>query len=117
MTRAHRLLCAALFALVAVYGLWFGRDAQWFALAVFALPALWLGVALLRDGGARTAFWAGVLALAWFSHGVMVAWTRAPERWFACAEIALAVAIVLAASMAGLRARFGAHSPRDRTLP
>ena len=57
-------------------------------------PPLWLGVALLRGGGARTGFWAGVLALAWFSHGVMVAWTRPPERLFACAEIALAVGIV-----------------------
>ena len=114
MTRAHWLLCAALFALVAVYGAWFGREAQWFALAVFALPPLWLGVALLRGGGARTGFWAGVLALAWFSHGVMVAWTRPPERLFACAEFALAVAIVLAASLTGLRARFGARPPRDR---
>ena len=114
MTRARSLLCAALLALVAVYGAWFGRDAQRFALVVFALPPLCLGVALLRGGGARTGFWAGVLALCWFSHGVMVAWTRPPERLFAWAEIALAVAIVLAASLPGLQARFGARSRRDR---
>jgi uncharacterized membrane protein len=115
VTRARGLLCAALFALAAVYGAWFGRDGQWFALAVFAVPALWFGVALLRGGGARTGFWAGVLALAWFSHGVMVAWTRPPERLFAGAEIALAVAIVLAASLTGLRARFGSRRASDRT--
>ena len=109
MTRAHGLLCAALFALVAVYGAWFGRDAQWFALAVFALPPLACALACLR-GGARAAFWAGVLALLWFSHGVMVAWTRAPERGFALVAVALSVAIVLAASVPGLRRRFGARA-------
>lgn len=106
MTRARRMLCTALLALLALYAMWFGREAQWFALAVFALPPLWLAIALLRGGGARTGFWAGVLALLWFSHGIMVAWTRPPERVFAFAEIALAVAIVLAASLTGLRARF-----------
>jgi hypothetical protein len=40
----------------------------------------------------------------------MVAWTRAPERGLALAAVALAVAIVLAASLPGLRARFGARS-------
>ena len=93
MTRARRLLALALLVLVARYAAWFGRDAQWFALAVFALPPLLLAVALLRGGGARVGFWAGVLALLWFSHGVMVAWTRPPERWFALGEVALAVAI------------------------
>jgi uncharacterized membrane protein len=106
VTRARRLLCAGLFALVLLYAGWFGRDAQWVALVVFALPPAYLGSRLLRDGGARTGFWAGVLALAWFSHGVMVAWTRPPERLFALGEVALSVAIVLAASLAGLRARF-----------
>ena len=55
---------------------------------------------------------AGVLALAWFSHGVMVAWTRPPERLYAWCEVALAVAIVLAASLTGLRARFAARAAR-----
>jgi uncharacterized membrane protein len=48
-----------------------------------------------------------VLALAWFSHGVMVAWTRPPERLFATVEIVLALAVVFAASIPGLRARLG----------
>ncbi|HEX2595004.1 MAG TPA: DUF2069 domain-containing protein [Luteimonas sp.] len=106
MTRARRLLALALFVLAALFAAWFGRGADWVALAVFSLPPLWLAIALLRGGGARTGFWAGVLALAWFSHGIMVAWTRPPERLFALGEVALAVAIVLAASLTGLRARF-----------
>ena len=69
-----------------------------------------LAAGVLR--GVRVAsFWAGVLALAWFSHGVMVAWSRPPERGFALAEIALALVIVFAASLPGLRARFGRKKP------
>jgi len=108
MSGARRALCVALFALGALYACWFGREAQWVAVAVFALPPLALAVALLRGGGPRVGFWAGVLALMWFSHGVMVAWTRVPERGFALAAVVLALAIVLAASLPGLRARFGA---------
>ena len=105
MTPARRLLRVALLALVLLYGAWFGGAAQWTALAVFALPPLLLALALPRHG-ARAGFWAGVLALLWFSHGVMVAWTRPPERWAALAEVALALAVVFAASIPGLRARF-----------
>lgn len=110
MTPARRLLRAALLALVVLYGAWFGGvpsggAPQWVALAVFALPPLLLALSLPRHG-ARAGFWAGVFALLWFSHGVMVAWTRPPERWPALLEVALAVAVVFAASIPGLRARF-----------
>jgi uncharacterized membrane protein len=110
MTPARRLVRAALLALVLLHALWFGGTLsgaapQWVALAVFALPPLLLALALPRYG-ARAAFWAGVVALLWFSHGVMVAWTRAPERWPALAEVALALVVVFAASIPGLRARF-----------
>jgi len=117
MTPARRLLRIALLALVLLYGAWFGTaryggDApEWAALAVFALPPLLLALALPRHG-ARAAFWAGVLALLWFSHGVMVAWTRAPERVPALAEVALALAVVFAASIPGLRARFAGRRPK-----
>ena len=80
-------------------------------------PPLWLAIALLRGGGARTGFWAGVLALLWFSHGVMVAWTRPPERAFALGEVALSVAIVLAASLTGLRGTFRRAIEAQSTRP
>ena len=95
-----------LLVLVAVFVAWFGDERA--ALVVFALPCALAaaGVALRR----RTAgFWAGVLALLWFSHGVMVAWTRPGERGYALAETALALWIVLAASLPGMRARFAAR--------
>ena len=106
MTPARRRLRVALLALMLLYGAWFGGAAQWVTLAVFALPPLLLALALPRHG-ARAGFWAGVLALLWFSHGVMVAWTRAPERVPALLEVALALLVVFAASLPGLRSRFG----------
>ncbi len=99
------VLRLALLALVLLYATWFALDAQWVALGVFALPPLVLALVLPRPG-LRAHFWAGLFALAWFSHGVMVAWSRPPERWFALLEVALALVIVFAASAPGLRARF-----------
>ena len=110
MNIARKLLVIALLTLVVLYALWFGGMRDWFALAVFALPAAWLATAAAR-AGRRAGFWAGVLALLWFSHGIMVAWTRPPERGYALAEVALAVAIVLIASVPGLRVRFGTRPP------
>jgi uncharacterized membrane protein len=57
-----------------------------------------------------------VLALLWFSHGVMVAWSRPPERALALAEVVLALAVVLAASVPGLRARF-THGKKAGRVP
>jgi len=106
MSARKPLLLVALLALVALYGAWFARDAQWVALVVFALPALLLAL-LVAARRVQAGFWSGVLALLWFSHGVMVAWTRPPERVFAWLEIVLALCIVFAASIPGMRARFG----------
>ena len=103
------LLCA-LIALTGVYLMWFGATPSWAALLVFALPPALLAMTALR-GWRLAGFWAGVLALAWFSHGVMVAWTRAPERLFAIAEIVLALVVVFAASVPGLQARFSKRKP------
>ena len=112
MTRAHRLLMLALMVLAILYVMWFGLRSQWVAVVVFSIPPAWFSIALLRGGGARSAFWAGVFALAWFSHGVMVAWTRPPERLYATLEIVLSLAIVALASIPGLRARFAKRPPR-----
>ena len=103
---SRRVLITALIALTGLYLLWFGAlPTPWAALLVFALPPAVLAMAALR-GWRQAGFWAGVLALGWFSHGVMVAWTRAPERLFAVTEILLALVVVFAASIPGMRARF-----------
>ena len=109
--RARRgALVASLAALALSYACWF-LPREPVALLVFGLPPALLGFAAWR-GSARAAFFAGVLALLWFSHGVMVAWTRPPERTFAWGEIVLALAVVWFASAPGLRARFARRRPR-----
>jgi uncharacterized membrane protein len=103
-------LVASLVALAVLDACWF-LPREPIALLVFGLPPALLAFAAWR-GSARAAFFAGVLALLWFSHGVMVAWTRPPERPFAWVEIALALAVVWFASASGLRARFANRKPR-----
>jgi uncharacterized membrane protein len=105
------LLQCALLGLAGLYAAWFVRADDWIAFAVFAGPALLL-VVLGAVRPRAAAFWAGVLALAWFSHGVMVAWSRPDERGFAWAEIALSLLAIGAANFAALRARFGQRAGR-----
>jgi len=103
---SRRVLIVALIALTGLYLMWFsGTASPWAALLVFALPPAALAMTAL-SGWRHAGFWAGVLALVWFSHGVMVTWTRAPERVFATIEIVLALVVVFAASIPGMRARF-----------
>lgn len=105
-SRADHVLVVALLALAVLYVAWFASAPDpWTALVVFAVPPAVLAIAGWR-GRRSAAFWAGVLALAWFSHGVMVAWTRPPERGYALAEVVLALVVVVASSWPGLRARF-----------
>jgi uncharacterized membrane protein len=100
------ILGGALLALTLLFVAWFHDDRHRVAaLAVFALPPLLLLAGVLRGSGKAT-IWAGVFGLFWFSHGVMVAWSRVPERAFAGLEIVLALAIILASSWPGLRAVF-----------
>ncbi len=104
---SQRLLAATLLALGLLYLAWYHDDRHWqAALLVFAAPPLLLAPFVLR-GGTRATFWTGVLALFWFSHGVMVAWSHPEQRLFALAEIALSVVAVLASSWPGLVARLG----------
>ena len=78
MTRAHRILLAALLALAGLYLVWFGRQGDTAAVVIFALPPLLFAAGTWRRRP-HAPFWAAVLALLWFSHGIMVAWTRPPE--------------------------------------
>ncbi len=103
---ARQVLVAALLALAALFVAWFApQPSARVALAVFALPPVLLAALALR-GSRKAAFWAGVFALGWFSHGVMVAYSRPGERGYAIAEIVLALVIILAGNLPGLRARF-----------
>lgn len=101
-----RVLVASLFALSTLYVVWFARDADPVAeFVVFALPPLVL--ALTRWRGWRTAaFWASLLGLFWFSHGVMAAWSRPREAAFAWGEIVLSLVAIFSACWPGLQARF-----------
>ena len=103
---ARRVLMASLCALVALYVIWFVRvHPDNVALVVFAVPPALCALGIWRR--ARTAgLWSAVLALAWFSHGVLIAWIRPEERALAWIELTLAVVVVFAASLPGLRARF-----------
>ena len=111
MKPSRVVLAAALLALSALFALWFRGDRHYAAvLLVFCLPPL-LALAGVLRGSAKAAFWAGVLALFWFSHGVMAAYSRPAEAGYAWAEIALGLAVVLASSWPGLRKRFGRKTP------
>lgn len=99
------MVFVALLALAANAAAWFAPRAEWITLMLFAVPAVLFAIGVAR-GQLRAAFWSGVAALLWFSHGVMVAWTRPPESVPALIEAALSVAVVIAASVPGLRSRF-----------
>lgn len=101
---ASRVLILALLMLAALYAAWFAREADWIAVSVFAAPPLLLA-ALAAARLRAAAFWSGVLALGWFSHGVMVAWSDPPVRGFALAAVALALLVIGAANFEALRAR------------
>ncbi|GAB2513680.1 DUF2069 domain-containing protein [Pseudoxanthomonas sangjuensis] len=104
---AKRILVASLLLLSLLFAIWFRGDRHLAAsLLVFAAPPLLLAAGVLR-GAKPAAFWAGVLALPWFCHGVMVAWSRSGEAGWAWAEIVLSLAVVLASNWPGLHARFG----------
>jgi uncharacterized membrane protein len=104
---AKRLLALSLVGLSVLFTLWFARGPHaTAAILVLVLPPLLLALASWR-GWPRAGFFAGVFALLWFSHGVMVAWSEPGQRLPAFVEIALALAIVYASSIDGIRARFG----------
>ena len=103
------VLAAALLALSVLYATWFHDDRHRLAaLLVFALPPLLALAGVLRGGAvaAKSAFWAGVLALFWFSHGVMIAWSHRDQAGWGWAEIVLSLLVIVAGSWPGLRARF-----------
>ena len=111
MERSRLVLAGLLQLLAILYAAWFFGDRQYtLALLVFALPPILLMIGVMARR--RTAaFWAGVFALFWFSHGVMSAWTHRETALYAWAEIVLSLLVVVLASLPGLRARFGKRKP------
>lgn len=107
-----RLVLAGALALLALLYLLWHRDDPHFvaALIVFVLPPLLLLAGVVR--GLRAApLWSGIAALFWFSHGVMYAWSQPDSGLYPWAGIALSLAVVFAASLPGMRARFGRRPP------
>ncbi|MFT4257040.1 MAG: DUF2069 domain-containing protein [Pseudoxanthomonas sp.] len=113
MSMSRRILVSTLLTLAALYALWLHDDRHLLASGlVFVAPPLLLAIATLF-GAKRAPFWAGVLALAWFCHGVMAAWSRPAETGFALGAVALSLLAVLASNWPGLRARFGKRSHKS----
>ncbi len=101
----QRYLAIALLAIAALYAAWFLRGAHALAgLLVFVLPPALLAAAAWR-GWHRAGFTAAVLALLWFSHAVMLLWSEPPQRAWAAVATALALLVIHAACLPGIRAR------------
>jgi uncharacterized membrane protein len=99
-------LATVLLALAALFAVWFAHDRHWLASQlVFTAPPLLLALGVVTGRG-KAIFWAGVLALFWFSHGVMSAWSHPETAHFAWLELLLALAVIGVSSAPGLRRRF-----------
>jgi uncharacterized membrane protein len=98
-------LATVLLALAALFAVWFAHDRHWLASQlVFTAPPLLLALGVVTGRG-KAMFWAGVLALFWFSHGVMSAWSHPETAHFAWLELLLALAVIGVSSAPGLRRR------------
>lgn len=76
----------------------------WIAL-MLTLPPLLLPLAALRRGLRRALFWAGVVALVFFCHGIVAAWTTPAARVPAMLESALCALLIGAVGWSGVRER------------
>ncbi len=95
----HRCALISLLALAALQVIWYGwwvppteisrGAAIAFALVWFALPLL-----AARVDGERGLLIGALVALGYFSHGVMEAWANAEARVPALIEVALSLAVV-----------------------
>jgi len=97
---------AALVALQPAWYLWLAPPANGqsgFALAL-TLPLLLLPLLALRRGAGRALLWIGIVALFYFCHSIVAAWTTPAARIPALVEAALCVVIIGAM---GLRVRQG----------
>lgn len=111
---AQVYLASVLLALALLFAGWaLGHPHPLAGLLAFALPPALLAAAALR-AWRRAGFTAGVLALLWFSHGVMLLWAEPAARAWALGETLLALLVVHAACLPGWRARRLARQPAAR---
>ncbi|MGA9421956.1 MAG: DUF2069 domain-containing protein [Rhodanobacteraceae bacterium] len=61
---------------------------------LLTVTPLLLPLLSLRRGLRRALLWAGILSLAYFCHGVVVAWLGGAARWPALIEVVLCVILV-----------------------
>jgi uncharacterized membrane protein len=104
----ERIGVGAWVALVVLQIAWYlviappATGSPWLALAL-TLPALLLPLLALRTGVARALFWVGIVALFYFCHGVVAAWTSPAARLPAIIECVLCVVSILAIGAIGKR--------------
>ena len=102
---ARQKLGSCLLLLAALYLMWL-MDGRYptATLLVFVLPPVVLATAAL-SGWRLAGYWSSALALGWFSHGVMRAWTNAPALLPALCATVLSLAIIAVGSGPAARAR------------
>ena len=94
--RAGFMAWAALVVLQPLWYLWLAPPSSgtpWLALAL-TVPPLLVPLLALRAGARRALLCAGILALFYFSHGIVAAWVTPPARLPALLEAALCVILV-----------------------
>jgi len=88
--------------------------AAWLVTLIFSFPLIPICILILIKHRTFT-FWGGTLALFYFCHGVMEAWT-VRELWpLGVGEAAISVWVIMAASWDGMKARFSKKSAEKTT--
>jgi uncharacterized membrane protein len=111
VSTTYRYAAFGIFALLGLQLLWHGYlfppaiAPMWLVAGFSILPILPAALMLVRRHR-HAPFWGAVAALFYFSHGLMEAWAAPEVRPLALSEAALSVAIIVAASWSGLKARF-----------
>ena len=96
LIRIALLAWAALAALQIAWHAWLQPPQRLDTTLVLVVALLPLALPLLafRRGPRRMLLWAGIVALAYFSHGVMEAWAAPAVRGLALAEALLAALLI-----------------------
>ena len=119
---ARRIAIALFVALCLVQPAWYLWLAPpsmlpgWMAITLALLPLAPVAL-LLALGRPSALFWAGVVSLLYFCHGVMEGWTVAATRGLGIVEALIAFALVCAVGADGLQRRRAAKAAAARSRP